>query len=141
MVAKAAVAMDRRTPTEVADASPAGRRLHDEARADDHVVQAARHRPERLGTSTGSKVPARSRGTFSGTGPTAVTTLTRSPSIDADRGSELSSRRASSRSKDIRGASAAHRPARHKTVHVRFQSTVRMEGGSSTTWLRLSGQA
>ena len=29
-------------------------------------------RPARLGTSTGSKVPARSRGTASGTGPTPV---------------------------------------------------------------------
>ena len=32
-------------------------------------------RPERLGISSGSKVPARSRGTASGTGPTPVCTV------------------------------------------------------------------
>jgi len=32
-------------------------------------------RPARLGTSSGSKVPARSRGTASGTGPTPVCTV------------------------------------------------------------------
>jgi hypothetical protein len=32
-------------------------------------------RPDRLGTSTGSNVPARSRGTCKGTGPTPVCTV------------------------------------------------------------------
>ena len=32
-------------------------------------------RPERFGTSSGSKVPARSRGTCKGTGPTPVWTV------------------------------------------------------------------
>jgi hypothetical protein len=43
--------------------------------ADHHVIEPARDPAARLGTSSGSNVPARSRGTCSGTGPTQVGTV------------------------------------------------------------------
>ena len=43
--------------------------------ADAHVIQATGHPPGPLGTSSGSNVPARSRGTARPTGPTPVCTV------------------------------------------------------------------